>query len=62
MSLNNDYTIQLWSQQRHQELMAAAANDRLASIAMSGRGPRWWRHSARATSRRRFSLVTSHSG
>ena len=48
MSLNNDYTTQLWWQQHHQELMAVAANDRLVRIALSGRPP-WWRRHSRST-------------
>jgi hypothetical protein len=40
MSIMNEYTIQLLAQQRHAELIAEAANDRLVRIARSGR-PSW---------------------
>jgi hypothetical protein len=46
MSLNNDYTLLILTRQRHQELMAAAAQDRLARIALSGHQP-WWRRRPR---------------
>lgn len=42
MSLYNDYNLSIVARQRHSELLAVAANDRLARIALSGREP-WWR-------------------
>ena len=40
MSTMNDYTFQILAQQRHDEFLAQAANDRLVRIATSGR-PSW---------------------
>ena len=42
MNLTSDYFTQVLIQQRHQELLATAASDRLARLALSGR-QRWWR-------------------
>lgn len=43
MSLNSDYMMRILTRQRHQELMAEAANDRLILIARQD-GTSWWRH------------------
>jgi len=40
MSTMNDYTFKIMVQQRHDEFLADAANDRLARLATSGR-PNW---------------------
>ena len=58
MSVNHDYTIHVLAHQRHQELTAAAARDRLASIALSQRQPWWRRLSLRAATSRRFAAVS----
>jgi hypothetical protein len=50
MSLNDYYTVQVLAQHHHRDLMAAAATERLAVIALSGR-PSWWRRLSRAGSR-----------
>jgi len=42
MSLYNDYSVQLLSQQRIRDFRAEAANDRLVRIATGGHSP-WWR-------------------
>ena len=42
----NDYSISILTEQRRQDFMAEAANDRLARIATAGR-PSWWRRLAR---------------
>jgi hypothetical protein len=47
MSLNNDYMIQLLAHERHAELLAEAANARLARMARASRDP-WWRHPLQA--------------
>ena len=61
--LNSDYAIQLLARQRHQELLDAAANERLARIALGGRQPWWRRLLARpATSHRPRTALPGDSG
>ena len=43
----NDYSISIFTEQRRQDFMAEAANDRLARLATAGRRPSWWRRLAR---------------
>jgi hypothetical protein len=38
----NDYSISIFAEQRRQDFIAEAANDRLARLATAGRTP-WWR-------------------
>ncbi len=44
--MNNDYSYLIFIQQRRQDLMAEAANERLAKLATAGRTP-WWRRVGR---------------
>lgn len=58
MSLNNDYTVQALTRQRHQELMAAAAKDRLARMVPNHRQPWWRRRSGKTPGGRRLVALT----
>jgi len=40
--MNNDYSMSILIEQRRQDLMAEAANERLAKLATADRTP-WWR-------------------
>jgi hypothetical protein len=40
--MNTDYSMSILIEQRRQDLMAEAANDRLAKLATADRTP-WWR-------------------
>ena len=40
--MNTDYSFSILSEQHRKELMAEAANERLAKLATAGRTP-WWR-------------------
>ena len=44
--MNNDYIISILAEQRRQDFIDEATNDRLARIATAGR-PSWWRRLAR---------------
>ena len=57
--MNNDYSISILTEQRRQDFMAEAANDRLARIATSGR-PSWWRRLARTMIPTRQQVLTPH--
>ena len=58
--MNTDYSISILAEQRRQDFMAEAANERLARIATADR-TQWWRRLGRtfAPSRTRF-LTTQH--
>jgi hypothetical protein len=43
MNMNSDFTLTILAEQRHAELMAEAAQDRLAKLAREGRTPTWRR-------------------
>ena len=45
--MNNDYIISILAEQRRQDFMAEAANDRLAQLATADRTP-WWRRAGHA--------------
>jgi hypothetical protein len=46
MSLHNDYSVAIMARQQHHELLARAAEDRLARQARHSTDP-WWRRLAR---------------
>jgi hypothetical protein len=62
MNINSDYTISILAEQRRADLMAEAAQDRLAKLAHEGHTPTWRRLLARvhggAEGRRSHALAT----
>ena len=57
--MNNDYSISILAEQRRQDFIAEAANERLARIAIAGR-PSWWRRLARTMIPARQQVLTPH--
>ena len=57
--MNTDYTFSILAEQRRQDFIAEAANDRLARIATAGR-PSWWRRLARTMIPARQQVLTPH--
>lgn len=43
MNINSDFTYTVLAEQRREDLMAEAANDHLAKLALEGRTPTWRR-------------------
>jgi hypothetical protein len=58
MSLHNDYSIAIMARQQHQELLARAAEDRLARRVLRSADPWWRRLAGRAAGRRTRSLTS----
>jgi hypothetical protein len=59
--MNNDYTISIISEQRRQDFIAEAANNRLAHLATADRTPWWRRVGQTLTPARRRVLTPRHS-
>jgi hypothetical protein len=55
----NDYSISILTNQRRQDLMAEADNDRLAKLATADRTS-WWRRVGRALIPNRQQVLTPH--
>ena len=53
----NDYTLSILTEQRRQDFMAEAANDRLARLATADRTP-WWRRAGQALIPARHQVLT----
>jgi hypothetical protein len=57
----NDYSMTILTEQRRQDLMAEAANERLAKLATADRTP-WWRRAGHAlVPSRQHVLTPRHS-
>ena len=59
--MNNDYLFSIIAQQRRQDLIAEAANNRLAHLATANRTPWWRRVGHTVTPARRPVLTPRHS-
>ena len=53
----NDYTLSILTEQRRQDFMAEAANDRLVKLATADRTP-WWRRVGQALIPVRHQVLT----
>jgi hypothetical protein len=58
MSLHNDYSTAIMARQQHQELLARAAEDRLARQMLRSTDSWWSRLARRATGRRTKALAS----
>ena len=59
--MNNDYLFSIIAEQRRQDLIAEAANNRLAHLATADRTPWWRRVGHTVTPTRRSVLTPRHS-